>query len=161
MATFDKFIRNLRRGIGKSFSKRKMRQLGKIAIERIQKRTRRGYGVARTGQNQRRLKPLSDSYIDHRRRNRRRLDKTTSPRKSNLTFTGRLLRSMVIKQVSNRKVTWGPKANRRAGDGGLTNEELGIIVTEMGRPFNNLSKQDIKAIKREMDKALRMSIRKL
>lgn len=160
MATLDEFIKNLKLVIGEPFSKRGMRTLGNLAIKRIQDRTRRGYGVAITGNNQSRLKPLSESYKKFRKRNRGQLDSTTSPTKSNLTFSGRLLRSLVIKELSNRQVIWGPKANKRAGSN-LTNEKLGEIVAKKGRPFNNLSKQDIQAIRREMEKSLRLAIRKL
>jgi len=160
MASFEDFMRNLRRGIGSPFAKRKMRAIGKLAIERIVARTRRGSGVSRTGGEQSKLKELSASYIDYRKSNRRLLDATTSPSKSNLTFSGRLLRSMVIKEVTNRRVRWGPKNNRRAGST-LTNELLGEYVSEQGRPFNYLSKQDINAVRRSIEKSLRREIRKL
>lgn len=160
MATLDQFIRNLRRGVGNAFSERKMRLLGNLAIERITERTRRGYGVSRTGANQTKLKRLSPSYVAFRKSRRRELDSTTSPRKSNLTFSGRLLRSMVIKEISNRQVKWGPKNNMRKGSR-ITNEQLGEYVAQAGRPFNNLSKQDIRAIRVAMDKSLRESIKKL
>ena len=157
--TLDNFIRNLRRGVGDTFTKRQMAAYGELAIEAIVARTRKGYGVRRTGGSQQKLKPLSRSYIEYRKRNRSRLDSTTSPRRSNLTFTGQLLRSMRVKKVTNRRVVWGPNKRRRRG--GLTNERLGEIVAEQGRPFNFLSKTDIDRLVKVIDKYLQRQMKRV
>lgn len=157
--TLEQFIRNLRRGVGSSFDKKFMKSLGELAIKQIVTRTKKGSGVNRTGGDARRLKPLSESYIQHRVRNRFRLDPSTSPRRSNLTFTGQLLRSMRVKEVSKRKVVWGPNKRRRRG--GLTNERLGEIVAEKGRPFNNLSKTDIQILVKRIDKMLNQKLKRI
>ena len=147
----------MRKSIGKSVSKKTMLELGKQAVMQIVERTRRGFGVEKTDANKRKLKPLSQRYIEKRKR-ANNLSNTTTPKKSNLTFTGQLLRSMRVKQVSNRRVRWGP--NKRIRKGGLTNERLGEIVSEE-RPFNFLSKQDIKKLSRSLDKKLTDALRKL
>lgn len=136
-----------------------MRAYGELAIEAIVKRTRQGYGVSQTAGKQRKLKALSDSYIKYRQRNRTRLDSTTSPRRSNLTFTGQLLRSMRVKKVTNRQVIWGPNKRRRRR--GLTNERLGEIVAEQGRPFNFLSKTDIDRLVKVIDKYLQRQMKRV
>ena len=151
-----KLARNIRRGIGVSFSKKRMRDIGLEAIEIIVARTRKGQGVKRTGGRKARLKRLSSNYIAYRRS--QNLDSTTSAGKSNLTFTGQLLRSMVVKTNSNRKVTWGP--NRRRRRGGLTNERLGEIVS-VKRPFNFLSSREISRLAKSIDKNLSRQLGKI
>lgn len=164
--TLEQFIRNLRRGVNQSFDKKFMKALGELAIDQIVRRTRKGKGVSRTGGKPKPLKALSGSYIAYRSANRFRLDSTTSPRRSNLTFTGQLLRSMRVKEVTNRRVVWGPNKRIRGGRGqftpsGLTNEKLGEIVAEQGRPFNFLSKTDIEVLSKRIDKMLKRKLRRL
>lgn len=150
------FLIALRKTIGKSVSKKNMLELGKLAVKQVVKRTRKGLGANRTNAQEKPLKPLSPNYIAKRRKSK--LDKTTKPSKSNLTFTGQLLRSMRVKEVTNRGVRWG--ANRRRRKGGLTNERLADIVSEQ-RPFNNLSKQDIDKLAKYLDKNLARLLKKL
>lgn len=151
-----KIARNIRKGIGFAVSKKQMRELGLEAIGLIVERTRKGKGVRQTGERQRKLKKLSSSYIAYRKT--RRLDSTTSARKSNLTFTGQMLRSMVVKQSTNRKVTWGP--NKRKRKGGLTNEKLGEIVSKK-RPFNNLSARELTKLTKEIERVLSRQLSKI
>ena len=152
----NRLVRNLRRGIGVSTSKRAMKQLGNEAIDIIVTRTRRGLGVARTGSRQQRLKGLSPRYIEFRKT--QRLDPTTSAGKSNLTFTGQLLRSMRVKSNSARKVTWGPNKRRRKG--GITNERLGEYVS-VARPFNFLSTREVTQIAKSLEKILARNLSKI
>jgi hypothetical protein len=155
----EQFVRNLRRGVGNAYTKSMMRKYGELAIKFIVARTRKGIGVSKTAGSEKRLKALSASYIKHRQRNTGKLDSTTSPRRSNLTFTGQMLRSMRVKEVSKRQVKWGPNKVRRKG--GITNEKVGEFVAQQGRPFNFLSKVDIKKLIKFIDKSLQGSIRKV
>lgn len=157
--TIESFFKELQTGIKQSFYKKTMREIGEIAIEQIVERTRDGYSVQKTGAMKRRFKPLSPTYIEYRKRYRDRLDSTTAPNKSNLTFTGRMLRSMKIKEVSNNRVTWGPSKDRRKG--GVTNEEIARYVEEQGRPFNYLSKEDLNKISSHVNKTLQTNLRRV
>lgn len=157
--TIESFFKDLEVGIKETFYKKQMKEIGEIAIDQIVERTRDGYGVQKTGAAKRRFKPLSPTYIDYRRRMRDKLDGTTGPSKSNLTFTGRMLRSMKIKEVSNNRVTWGPSKDRRKG--GVTNEEIARFVAEQGRPFNFLSKEDLNKITGVVNKALQTKLRRV
>lgn len=164
--TFDQFIRSLKRQLGRSFSGKVMRSVGEIMVEVIVDRTRRGRGVHPQARRQgvgksKRLKPLSPSYIEYRQRNAGRLDSTTSPRRSNLTFSGQLLRSMRVKEAKKGYVSVGPNSRLRAGGRGLTNEKLGRIVAEQGRPFNLLTKSDLKKVIRIFDETLKRNARKI
>jgi len=151
----EKFVRNLRRGTGVATSKANMRLLGERCIQLIVRRTQQGFGVARTGGEEVNLKSLSENYIAYRQKNRRKLDGTTTPRKSNLTFTGQMLRSMTVKQVTNSIVKVGPNNRRRKG--GLTNAQLAEIL-QVRRPFNNLSQGEIEVVVNFFDKILQLEI---
>lgn len=154
-ADLEKFVRNIRRGTGATASKANMRLIGERAIQLIVRRTQQGFGVARTGGNEQSLKSLSSAYVEHRRNNRDKLDPTTTPTKSNLTFTGTMLRSMTIKSLSNNSVTFGPNNRRRKG--GLTNFQIAEIL-EKRRPFNNLSAKEINTMVEFIDKILQLEI---
>ena len=125
-------------------SDRAIKIYGKAAIDIIVKRTRRGFGVRQTGSNQYRFAKLSSSYIEQRKRSK--LDSTTSPSKSNLTFTGQLLRSLVVtKSGKEGSFTIGPNQRRRKG--GLTNESLaGLLETKNDRIFLNLAASELKTL---------------
>ena len=165
MATrnLDSFIRSLNTGVKRTFSKKTMRLAAELAILQIVHRTRiLGKGVSRTGGKDRRLKALKPSTIEARRRlkHRGQLHPKTSPGKSNLTRSGRLLDSLVIKELTNTSVTWGPKNNRRRGEK-ITNEQLGELVAQAGRPFNFLSSKDIKKLVDLVDEVLQKQMRQL
>jgi hypothetical protein len=155
-------MRNLRRGVKNTYTKKSMKLVGELAILAIVERTRgRNKGVSRTGGKERRLKALAKSTIEGRTRlkNLGRLHKDTSPRRSNLTRSGKLLDSMKIKEVKNKYVRWGPKGRRRGE--GITNEQVAEYVAQGGRPFNFLSKKDITKITKLIDKILQSEMRRL
>lgn len=154
-----RIIRNMRRDIGFSVARNSMRKLGLLAIDIIAERTRRGYGVARTGGRKERLKSLSPPYVKYRKRNARKLAATTSPGRSNLTFTGQLLRSLVVKVATNRRVTWGPNRRKRQVIRGLTNEQVGEFVSGI-RPFNNLSESEIALLVKRLDRNLQKRLKR-
>lgn len=159
-ADLKRIVREMRRGIGFSISKKAMRKLGLLAIDIIVERTRNKFGVPFTGGRKERLKSLSPSYVAYRRRNQRKLAATTTPRTSNLTFTGQLLKSLVVKQVTNRKVTWGPNKRKRQVISGLTNEQVGEFVSEK-RPFNNLAKSEIALLIKRLDRDLQKRLKRI
>lgn len=157
--SLESFFKDLEKGIKQTFYKKTMKEIGEIAIEQIVDRTRDGYGAEKTGAMRRRFKPLSPSYIEYRKRKQNELDGTTAPNKSNLTFTGRMLRSMKIKEVSNNRVSWGPSRDRRKG--GVTNEEIARFQEENGRPFNYLSKEDLNKISSYVNKTLQSNLQRV
>lgn len=130
-----------------------MRELAKFAIEMIVKRTRLGYGVSKlrgsestrsSGITKVKLKGLSSRYIEYRKKYNK-LSNMTTPRKSNLTFTGQLLKSMKIIKIGRGSVVIGPSGSRNDG---LTNEFVGQDVAEKGRPFNDLYELEQKKLTR-------------
>ena len=162
-----KFSRKIEDSLKRRTSREEMRRLGLLAIELIVERTQgRGKGVppkrGSTGPypNERPLKALSSSYKKYRRANRDKLASETSPNKSNLTFTGRMLRSMRIKSISQRsgELVIGP--NRRARKGGLTNEDVAEFVSS-ARPFLNLSRREVATINKFIERGLKSDLRKI
>ena len=110
-------------------------ELARIVV----KRTRLGYGVAEMGGEKQPLKRLSPRYVRQRERARRRrdLDSTTTPMKSNLTFSGQLLASVKTVNVGGREANIGPTGMRKRSR--LSNLKVGQYVTEKGRPWLNVS----------------------
>ena len=142
-------------------SSKAMRLYGEAAIKLIVARTRRGFGVKKTGSKQFRLARLKESTIK-RREAFTGLSPLTSPGKSNLTFTGRMLDSIFVKKARKGEVILGPSARRRKG--GLTNEEISSLMEKgssnrKARPYLALSTKQLRDLNKEFafsfDKALK------
>lgn len=130
-----KFSKSLKDVVKKAESQGLLTNVAGYAIRLIVQRTRDGKGVKRPGSSPYRLKPLSASYIAFRRKNRSALSPFTSPSKSNLTFTGQLLNSLVLKKGATT-ITITPSGIR---DDGKSNAEVARRVSK-ARPFLALSK---------------------
>lgn len=139
----SRLVKNIRTSVKKLNDKKTMRALGTEASRIVKKRTRRGFGVRKTGGNQYRFPSLSVAYIE--RRKKKRLSKFTSARKSNVTFTGRLLQSVKATTVRKGFVEIGAS---RVRPGGLKNETLVEYLADMDREFLNLSKGEIVKLRR-------------
>lgn len=107
-------------------------EVGEQVKKDIIKRTKLGYGVSEPEGGQSKLKPLSGNYTVQRKK--LPLDSTTSPKKSNLTQTGKMLNDIKVKghettitltlgsELSNNKAKWN---------------------ADMGRVFFNVSKVQV------------------
>lgn len=126
---FQKLIKNMK-------DTNSLRRLGFLTIETIRDRTRNdGKGVARPGGNRVRLKPVSAAWAERRKKFNRH-PKAASGSKSNLTFKGTMLDSMVIRKASGSKLIIGFK-NSKESDKAEGNEA-------MGRPFMYLGRAEIR-----------------
>jgi hypothetical protein len=164
-------------------SRQNMTQLGKSLSEDIKKRTRLGYGVEKNGARRQRLAPLSDSYVEQRRgrltfrknskgkpypissenksgkkflsSNKLRIDSTTSAKKSNLTQSGRMLRSIGVLFTGVGRVVIGFNTRKRA--------QIAAFVSKV-RPFffatNNEEKRLIKRTQKKLNELISRNIRK-
>lgn len=155
-------------------------RLSKLARSIVYKRTKSGKGTNGTGLQK--LKPLSESYKLQRKgklkfrtiRSRkvpfygqddrpRTIGKFFKPTKSNLTYTGQMLESMII-EVGN--FTFGvtiPNTRRQRQKGQkriLTNAEVAGYVEANGREFFALSKGEVRIIIKEYERLIRYAIRK-
>jgi len=149
-----RIFRRIQKGIRETLGNKDMTRLGKLAISIIQRRTRRGFGVNRSGGNRRRLKRLSPGYIKQRKR--ANLSRFTSARKSNLTFSGQLLSSMKARPVKLGSVKITFTGRRRDGQ---KNSDVAEHVSN-ARPFMNLSKREMRALAESYDLTLQATITK-
>lgn len=130
----------LETAIRRAWSQRSLRKIGRDTADTVVDRVRQGFGSER-GQK-RRLKPLSKSYIDRRRKSS--LASTTSAAKSNLTFTGGLLASIKAK-VKGTTITIGPT--------GQENQKKAQAVS-VDRPFLSLTKKEERKMVKDVEKEL-------
>lgn len=142
------FVKSVEKTIDESLSRKQLTVLGKATLAIIYKRTKKGIGVNKTGQvggARKRLKALEKSTIA-RRKSFKDLHPTTSPRKSNLTFSGQLLDSLKVKKISARKKSFviSPEGKRKGSS--LANFEVAEFVDQNGRPFLGLSNKDLKEV---------------
>lgn len=135
-----------------------LRPLAQFTIDIVVKRTRLGYGVDRQFGVKKKLKPLSDKYIEHRERLKRSLrgrsgsrsitlSEFTSPSKSNLTLSGQMLASMRILKEEHQRITIGPSGKRT--DTNRTNQQIANYQADQGRVFNRVSQLEFNQIIRE------------
>jgi len=146
---FKEFSAQVKEKLKELYSAKNMKDLGKEISNIIRIRTRLGYGVAVPEGDRFKLKELTDKYKELRRQ--LDLDSNTTPSRSNLTRTGQLLESIDVITVSEGQVTVGPKGSRSEGG---TNEQVGKYVAEQGRPFNNLSRAEVKQVVQLLQKRL-------
>lgn len=150
------FTKNLERAIRRTFGRNYFNNLGELILETILRRTRAGYGVSESGGSQSRLLPLSRDYVEHRRMFSG-LSSYTSPKRSNLTYTGRMLNDLGFR----------PQGETRNQLGGLmfsfrTTESTEKAEMVSGRrPFLNLTAGDIRKITREARAALAKNLARI
>lgn len=135
-----------------------LKKVGDFVAERIQKRTRLGKGVDKTGADPKPLKKLSDGYVKQRAKKKSSLDSTASPRRSNLTFSGRMLAALKTLSVLPDRVIVGIEASSRK-DSLLKNDEVAGFVSK-DRPFLNLSKAELNGVSDFIRKLLSSFIRR-
>lgn len=158
-AKLAKMVDRLKAGLAKSVSKEQMRKLGEEATRLIVKRTRLGYGVQKEGGER---FPLSSiSWTDRYKKLRKTfpLDETTRPRKSNLTLTGQMLRSIKVIKIDGKSVTIAPTGWR--SEKGLDNETVAAGNAKRGRVFLNLSANEYAQIARVYRKSYTDLMRQL
>jgi len=127
-------------------AREQMRRLGQFTVDIVVKRTRLGYGVSAGFGEKSALKKLSEKYIQKRKRFKG-LSNTTTPSRSNLTFTGQMLRSVQVIEAVDGRVRFGPTGNRDGG--GPTNAEVASYQEAQGRPFNRVSELEYQQVLRE------------
>jgi len=136
-----------------------MRKYGDMSAAMIKLRTRLGSGVDASGDSKKALKRLADSTKESRKAKKKKgkLSELTTPNRSNLTETGQLLDSVGVTKSAYGSVTVSPSGSRTDGK---TNQKVAEYVTDGGRPFNNLSKIEIKRLSEEVKRDLREAIKK-
>jgi hypothetical protein len=131
------------------------------AADIIYKRTKSGKGLTRNavsvGNNSlKAIEPLSPGYIEYRKR--RILGPYASPKRSNLTFSGELLESIVVKMLGNNVVVAIDSGKHHSG---ISLEELARRVSDKGRPFFGLADSEVKILEGFVKRTIRDRIRQL
>ncbi len=159
--------------------------LGRLVRDIIYKRTKAGYGVSSLTQTdgtvKQKLAPLSSSYIAQRQgriafftnklgqtvpilaKNKPKLGEFGTPTKSNLTYTGQMLRNIEYK-ITTQGVDIFISNNKRTSDK-LTNSEVAKFVQNAGqgrpaRPFFNLTEDEFKILIRSVETEIRKITRR-
>ena len=151
----DKFKGIMEELVDDISSPKSMEKLGEAASELIRKRTRLGYGVEDHNGSKTKLNPLGEPYKKSRKRNKP--SGPTTPARSNLTNSGDMLDDLGPVKSSEGNVEVGFKSE--------LSSKKAEWVTEGGRPFNNLSKSEVKQIEQalaeEVGKRIKETLRKL
>jgi hypothetical protein len=157
MADFRRFEKAFEQAMREVSSPDAMRGYATVAAEMIRTRTRLGYGVPENLAERRKLKPLSERYVERRRQlaERGELSGDTTAKRSNLTLTGQMLDSIRPLSAREGEARVGPQGGRNDG---LSNEDVGKYVTDAGRPFNFLSEVEyrrlVDVVRRRLDAAI-------
>lgn len=149
MATAKQIQEAIAKALEELESPRNMRKYAEEAARIVKVRTRLGYGVDREGGQKKKLKALSDSYVEQRKKSK--LHSETTPKRSNLTRSGQLLDSYGPTKVARGEAFVGPGGSRNDGK---TNEEIAQYVSDQGRAFNNFSRLEAKQISDMISKDL-------
>lgn len=137
--TFDDLNKRLKSLVNGVVDKKLMDKIGSETVPVVKKRTRRGFGVNKDGDKAVKLKGISESTKKQRRRLKKqgKLNSETTPAKSNLTRSGKMIDSLDY-VASTNEVTISPK--------GDNNKDKAAGQENQGRSFLNLSKGEIKNI---------------
>jgi hypothetical protein len=145
----NKFQKRVESQIKRALNRNNLKQLGTLALKLIQDRSRKGYGV----ENGRlvRFPALSEKYIQQRQRSR--LSPFTTARKSNITFTFRLLAGLRV-NTKDQLISVSPTGTSRRG---VSNKDIAGFLAEKDRVFLDLTKEEITRLARDLKKKLQQS----
>lgn len=129
----------------KNIDKILSKKLANKIVKGIRSRTRKSLGVETSGGRPTALAPLSESYIEQRKRLKRngQLSSKTSPSKSNLTKTGEMLDSLDYTLNKGQIVI---SVAQEQKDKQKWNEDGDTSKNKPKRIFMNLSDEQIKEI---------------
>lgn len=135
----NKRFAEIAKNLKKQNNKKNMQKLALLMLNIVKERTRAGYGVKNPGKSDatgKRFKfpRLSDSYIEQRIRNNRKLSRFAHISKPNNTFTGKMLSDMKANATNSAFSLSFRSAKSR---------EKAQFLEAMGREFMHLSKKEV------------------
>ncbi len=149
MEQFQKDFEKMRNKLLKDLkSKETMKALGEATAKDIQKRTTAGYGVKANDKGKTKLDKLSTGY--KKQRKKMQLSSNTSPAKSNLHQTGKMVDS--IKSETTKE------GFKISATGSHNKDKAGWVSKK--RPFLHMSKPEIKRAKERFEELLRDMVKK-
>lgn len=152
-----KFMKKMLEIRKKLLNKKTMEDIGEKASDMVRERTRLGYGIKEPGSDkQKKLTALSRGYKNQRKRNPPTGPST--PAKSNLTYTGKMLDDIDYKVKGEDK-------DGRSIEIGIYDEESAekaewVTTNDPKRAFMGLTKAQIKELKVWMGKNYKKLIKK-
>lgn len=149
---FETLREVIKQKIKDSFSQKVMKNVAQDTANRIKIRTRTGKGVKVTGADPEPLKALSAKYKNYRRKTDKLNRSSTTPGKSNLTFTGQLLDSIYGDSINERSFFISIKEDRNDG---VKNSDIVEGQEKQGRKFFYFSRAEIKSIYNAINNFLR------
>lgn len=173
------FAKGFERELEKALNNRFFIKIGQLVSQVIYRRTVSGYGITSHEGEKVSLKKLSPEYVKQRERIysgvkqalkgrsakvKRRTNRFLglgdyfSPKKSNLTFTGQMLKAIDYKATAYG-VSLFIKNDQRKGSH-LTNARVAGYVSE-SRQFFGLTHDELEIVQREVENAIRIVARKL
>lgn len=132
----------------------------KKIIEQIRKRTKAGKGLSSSGKDLEKLKALSDSYKELRKKKRSKLGDKATPGKSNLTASGKMLDSMKGRKKKGPSLEFELKGTTKGlGSKSVSTDKVASYQEDQGRKFFGLSESEERGIQREIRKILEKIIK--
>jgi len=141
----NKILSKLSKTVQETVNRVTMQKVGDFTAELIVKRTRLGYGVDDNFGEKKKLAALSINYVKTRKR--LGVDSTSSAKKSNLTRTGQMLKSVKAKYKSAGSIIITPTGNRSDGESNLDIAKYNAERSP-SRVFNRVSKLEFQQILR-------------
>jgi len=147
------FPKHLKQSLDKAkqelLSPSNLKKIGDDIAEKIVLRTRLGNGLDVEQGEPTKLKPLSPKYIEQRKT--MQLSELASPKKSNLTQTGKML-SDVISKVTGNIINITFKSD--------DSKDKARWNSEKGRTFMNISRVQVERLTNDIQKQIRQILKK-
>jgi len=150
---------DLKKFIASTITREMELEFAELVAQTIYKRTKSGKGLTINkvswGDNSlKEIKPLSPEYVSYR--SRKILGPFASPRRSNLTFTGELLESIIARIKGDSAIVEIQDIQHSSG---VKMKELAEHVSENGRPFFGLADSEVKIVENYIRRKIRERIR--
>lgn len=151
---------DLRKFIESIVTKQMKLEWAQYLADIIYKRTKSGKGLTQNkvsigGNSLKKIEPLSKGYVEYRKR--KILGPYASPQRSNLTFSGELLESIVARLKGDAAVVEIENVQHYSG---ISMPELANRVSEKGRPFFGAADNEAKILESFIKREIRNKIRK-
>lgn len=143
--SLNKIINKISKTVGQAVVYSNMKKVGDFAALLVVKRTRLGYGVEENFGEKKKLAALSINYVKSRKKNG--VDSTTTAKKSNLTRTGQMLKSVKAKYKGQGTIIITPTGNRSDGESNVDIAKYNA-EREPSRVFNRVSRLEFQQILR-------------
>jgi len=161
-ASLNKLNKDLIADLNKLIQKKELELIGNEIIRQVVGRSRTGKGVKEDGGSEFTFPDLSESYKIARTNLRRRgkLSNLTRPNLSNITLSGALLDSLVLKITGNSRAVVEIPAKQHPNSSISMKDLAEILQQKKGRSFMHLSAKQTKIMESFIKRLIREKIRR-